>query len=191
MRKVVIIGAGGAGKSTFARRLGEITNLPVIHLDERYWQPGWVEPAPEQWQAAVRDLVARDRWIMDGNYGGTMDMRLAAADMVVFLDLPPWVSLPRVVRRWVAHRGEVRPGMAPGCEERLSWEFLMWILTYGRDRRPRILRKLRELPPTTEVVVLRSNREVRAFLNTVRGLQHDLDHPSWRLATRHFNRLPE
>lgn len=175
MRKVVVIGVGGAGKSTFARKLGEITDLPVMHLDELYWEPGWIGPAPEKWRAAVRELVGQDSWIMDGNYGGTMDIRLAAADMVVFLDLPPWVTLPRVIRRWAEHRGEVRPGMAPGCTERLNWEFLVWILRYRRDRRPEILRKLGELPPTTEVVMLRSRREVAAFLHMMHERQTDRD----------------
>jgi adenylate kinase family enzyme len=165
MRKVLVIGVGGAGKSTFAVQMGKITGLPVVHLDEVYWEPGWVEPSPEKWRAAVRELVAQDSWIIDGNYGGTMDIRLAAADMVIFLDVPPWVALWRVIRRWAAHRGEVRPGMAPGCEERLSWAFLMWILRYRSERRPGILRKLRELPRTTEIVVLRSSREVPAFLS--------------------------
>jgi adenylate kinase family enzyme len=168
MRKIMVIGVGGAGKSTLAVELGEITGLPIIHLDELYWEPGWVEPAPEQWEGAVREMVGLDRWIMDGNYGGTMDIRLAAADMVVLLDLPPWVSLWRVVRRWVTHRGEVRPGMAPGCEERLSWSFLLWILRYRRERRPGILRKLSNLSPATQVVLLRSSRDVVAFLDSVR-----------------------
>jgi adenylate kinase family enzyme len=171
MRKIMVIGVGGAGKSTLALELGKITGLPVIHLDELYWEPGWVEPAPEQWEAAVREMVGQDRWIMDGNYGGTMDIRLAAADMVVLLDPPPWVSLWRVIRRWATHRGEVRPGMAPECEERLGWPFLMWIVRYRRERRPGILRKLSNLSPATQVVLLRSSREVAAFLDSVRERQ--------------------
>ncbi len=175
MRKVLVIGVGGAGKSTVACEMGEITGLPVVHLDEVYWQPGWIEPTPERWHATVRRLVSHDEWIMEGNYGGTFDIRMAAADMVVLLDMPPWVTLPRVVRRWATHRGRVRPGMAPGCNERLSWKFLLWILRYRRDRRPGILQKLMELPPSTEVVVLTSSHEVAAFLDAIRARQADRD----------------
>lgn len=71
MRRVLVIGCGGAGKSTLARQLGEATGLPVIHLDAHYWRPGWVETPKETWRAAVDELIAADAWIMDGNYSGT------------------------------------------------------------------------------------------------------------------------
>lgn len=177
MRRVVVIGVGGSGKSTLSRQMGELTGLPVVHLDGLYWKPGWVEPTLASWRATVRELVSHDSWILDGNYGGTIDIRLAAADMVVFLDLPPWVTLPRVFRRWLTHRGRVRPGMAPGCNERFSWKFLLWILRFRRDRRPAILQKLKQLPPSTEVVMLGSSREVAAFLHDLRDRQGEHNGP--------------
>jgi adenylate kinase family enzyme len=164
MRRILVLGSGGAGKSTFAARLAERTGLPLIHLDACYWQPGWVETPGEAWRERVEQLVGEDAWIMDGNYGGTLERRLAAADTVIFLDLPRLVCLARVVRRWIRFRGRSRPDMSAGCPERLSWEFLRWIWTYPAERRPRILQQLAELRPDQRAIVLRSAAETEAFL---------------------------
>src|SRR4051812_11836598 len=98
MRRVVVIGSGGAGKSTLARRIGERLGLPVIHLDAEHWQSGWIEPSKEEWARRVSELVKADAWVIDGNYGGTMDSRLAACDTAIFLDLPRSLCVVRVVR---------------------------------------------------------------------------------------------
>ena len=163
MRRVLVIGSGGAGKSTFARRLGERTRLPVVHMDAHYWRPGWVEPSKEEWRRQVERLLEADAWIMDGNYGGTMDLRLAAADTVVFLDLPRLTCLWRVfARRW-RFRNRTRPDMTEGCPERVSLEFVRWIWTYPRLRRPAILERLAALDRATPVI-LRSAGEVDRWL---------------------------
>jgi len=167
MRRVLVIGSGGAGKSTFAARLAERTGLPLIHLDALYWRPGWVEPAKEEWTRRVAQLVADDRWIMDGNYGGTLESRLAACDTVVFLDLPRALCLRRVIGRRIRFRGRARPDMAPGCPEQLSWEFLHWIWSYPATRRPGILRRLAGLRPDQRAVVLQSVSEVARFLDSL------------------------
>ncbi len=162
MRKIAIIGAGGSGKSTLARRLGEILGLEVIHLDALFWNPGWVETPRPEWEALQRELVARDTWIIDGNYGGTMDIRLQAADTVIFLDAPRWRCAYQVVKRRFQYRDRTRPDLADGCPEQISWEFLRWIWTYPEQRRPGILDKLAN--GDAEVIILRSRRQIRAFL---------------------------
>lgn len=164
MRKVLVIGSGGSGKSTFAARLGERTGLPVIHLDSLFWHAGWQETPREEWAARVDELLKGDEWIMDGNYGGTMERRLAACDTVVFLDLPRTLCLWRVVARSMRYRGRTRPDMAEGCNERMTWEFVRWIWDYPRTRRPGVLKRLSELDEGKKVFRLRSTREVRRFL---------------------------
>jgi len=173
VRRVLVIGSGGSGKSTFAQRLGARTGLPVIHLDARYWRAGWEPTPPDEWQDVVRELVARDAWVMDGNYGGTLDARLAACDTAIFLDLPRLVCLWRVVRRWARHRGGTRPDMAPGCNEQLSLEFLRWIWGYPTRQRPGILRRLSTLSAGQRAVVLRSTADVERFLAAAEDVQKD------------------
>ena len=163
MKRVAIIGPGGAGKSTLARRLGAQTGLPVVHLDVEHWLPGWIEPDEEEWHERVVALASGERWIMDGNYGGTMRERIARADTIVFLDLPRstcvWRALKRAVRR------QPRPDMAAGCEERVDFTFLKWIWDYPATRRPGILAMLREARADGATVVrLRSQRAVDGWL---------------------------
>lgn len=166
MERVAIVGAGGAGKSTLARALGERTGLPVVHLDEHYWQPGWVEPPRDEWRARQAELCAGDRWIMDGNYGGTIDLRLDRADTLVFLDLPRRVTVPGVLRRWAGNRG--RSVQAPGCPERADAAFLRWVWDYPTGGRVRLLDALHAHGRhDLDVVTLGSRRAVRRWLATV------------------------
>ncbi len=163
MKRVLVIGCGGSGKSTLARHLGSLLDISVIHLDSLYWRPGWVETPREEWRALVQDLVRRDCWIMDGNYSNTLDIRLPAADTVVFLDFPRLLCLWRVVKRRWQYAGRSRPDMAPGCPERLSWQFIRWIWSYP-GRRPAILRMVQEYAQGSRVFRLRSPAEVKRFL---------------------------
>ena len=167
MKRIAIIGPGGAGKSTLARQIGVKTGLPVIHLDAHYWHEGWVEPPKDVWEQTVRGLAGGEAWVMDGNYGGTMELRLAAADTIIFLDLPRRVCLPRVVRRQIRYRNRTRPDMAPGCPERLTWFFLKYIWNYRCDRQPGILAKLAQYAEGRRIIHLQSPAQVRRFLETL------------------------
>ncbi len=165
MKKILVIGSGGAGKSTFAKRLGAILNLEVIHLDSVYWRPGWVEPPKAEWKETVRGLLARDSWIMDGNYSGTLDLRLEACDTVIFLDLPRLICLWRVVKRWRKYRNRSRPDVAEGCNDKLDWEFVSWVWNYRNRSRPKIVERLKRSAQSKQVIWLRTPAEVERFLD--------------------------
>jgi adenylate kinase family enzyme len=168
LNRVLVIGTGGSGKTTVARRLAQRTGLPLIHLDTHYWRPGW-QPTPSgEWRAKVTELVSGDAWIIDGNYGGTLDVRLAACDTVVFLDLPRVVCLWRVLRRQLRYVGRARPELPAGCPERLTGEFLTWIWTYPSRRRGDILKRLAALDHAKRVAILRSTGAVEEFLAEAR-----------------------
>lgn len=168
MRKVLIIGSGGSGKTSLANALAARTGLPVIHLDQLFWHPGWISTPNDEWDRRVAELVARDAWIMDGNYGRTLPMRLAAADTVVFLDTSRLVCTWRILRRRLRHLGRGRPDVAPGCPEHLTWEFVWWVWTYRSRRRPGILRSLEAVRRDKQVLILTNGREVIEFLARVR-----------------------
>ena len=130
-----------------------------------YWRPGWDPTPADEWRTKVEALVRTPAWIMDGNYGGTLDIRLAACDAVVFLDIPRLVCLWRVMRRQLQHGDRNREELPTGCPERLTWEFLKWIWTYPARRRGSILRRLEALEPRKRVYVLRSSREMDRFVD--------------------------
>lgn len=162
MHRVAVVGPGGAGKSTFARELGRRTGLPVVHLDRHYWQPGWVETPKDEWAALQTELFSRDRWVADGNYGATFDVRFEKADTVIFLALPRLTCVVGAILRSLANRGTAV--QAAGCPERLDIAFLQWIWRYEKDSRPRLDAALDRHRDHLELIELHSRREVRAFL---------------------------
>ena len=165
MERVLIIGSPGAGKSTLARELARRTGLPLHHLDRLYWKPGWVEPDKQEWGDQIAGLVLEPRWIIEGNYGGTMPLRLARADTVIDLDLPGWLCLTRVVRRSLASWGRVRPDMGSGCPERPNWEFFAYTATFPWRGRRRIAERMHGFGG--RYIRLRSQAEVVRFMDRV------------------------
>jgi hypothetical protein len=149
VRRVVVLGRGGAGKSTLARRLGAVTGLPVVELDRVFWGPGLTPPSPQRWAAIQQDLVRGQTWILDGDLGphDVLEVRLAAADTVLVLDF----SLVRCAWR-AARRG--REGV----------DFWCWVITYRRRWRPRVLAAVARSAPSAQLHFFRVPREVRRFL---------------------------
>jgi adenylate kinase family enzyme len=166
MERVLIIGSPGSGKSTLAAEVARLTGLPLVHLDQAYWRPGWLEPDRDEWAAEVSELIERPRWVMDGNYGGTMAQRLARADTVIQLDLPTWLCLTRVLRRTLRQFGRVRSDMPQGCPERLDWTFFAYTARFRRHSRPQNEARLAGFAGTR--IRLRSRKEVGRFLKRLR-----------------------
>jgi adenylate kinase family enzyme len=165
MRRVLVIGPGGAGKSTVAKRLGQLIDIEVKHLDKFYWRSGWTEPSPEDWLKTVTELISGDSWIIDGNYGGTLELRIKRCDTIVFLDMSRLLCLWRIVKRRLLYRNQSRPDMAEGCREKLNPEFVRWVWNYSRRTRPKIIKLLEEHSKGKQVVWLRSDAEVERFLD--------------------------
>lgn len=165
VRKILVIGSGGAGKSTFARRLGEMLGLEVIHLDTAYWRPGWTPTPKDEWARKVEELCRGESWVMDGNFSGTLEPRLDACDTVIFLDLPRTVCVWRVLKRAVMYRNTPRPDMAEGCREKFDLEFLLWVWNYPARSRPKVLALLEKYAEGKNIIRLRSAAEAERFLN--------------------------
>ncbi len=162
MKRVLILGPSGAGKTTLSLALAQRTGLPVVHLDQRYWRAGWVEPSKEEWRAQVAELTARPEWIMDGNYGGTVAERLAVADTAIVLDFGTATCLWRVMKRIAAGYGRTRPDLAGGCPEQIDLAFLRYVVSFRRNHRPRLMAALSAFEGRT--VILAHPADVRRFL---------------------------
>ena len=166
MRKIILIGSGGSGKSTLARAMGKKLSYPVDHLDSLLWRSNW-EAVPREEQRQIQQaLISRDTWIIDGNYGGTLDLRIDAADTVIFLDLPRTLCLYRALKRTWRYRKTSRPDMAAGCPEKLSFDFLKWIWRFPIDKRPSILLTL-ETTSDKRIIHLQSRHAVKQFLQSL------------------------
>ena len=168
MNRIAIIGPSGAGKSTLARRLSAVLGIEAIHLDRVHWRPGWTEPPDEEFVADLHAaLDGRDRWIIDGNYGGKQSITLPRADAVIWLDFPPYLCLWRIVKRVLEHAGTSRPDLPSGCPETPDWEFTKWVWNFQRDERPKIVDRLSHLRSDQRVIVLTSPREVESFVGSL------------------------
>jgi adenylate kinase family enzyme len=165
MKKIMILGCCGAGKSTFARQLHHQTGLPLIYLDKEYWQSNWVEMDTEIWQEKMQELVEKTAWIMDGNYGGTLDIRLQAADTIIYLDRSRWLCLYRVLKRIFVYYGRSRPDMNEGCKERFDWEFIKYVYYFNDKKRPKILARISNFAPPKQIFIFNSQKEIQTFLN--------------------------
>ena len=169
MQRIVILGNAGSGKSTLARTLGERLGLPVVHLDRLFWSPGWVEPDAEQFRTRVREAVAPDAWVCEGNYARrTFDLRLPRADLIIWLDTPRLTCFTRVILRSALKRP--RPDMAAGCTDRIDrafLTFLKFVWTFDRSYRPGIEAVRLAVAPRVPVAHLRGSRQIEAFLGSL------------------------
>jgi hypothetical protein len=149
VQRVVILGRGGAGKSTVGRRLSELVGLPVIELDKHFWQPGLVPLSREKWVEVQRKLASQSRWIMDGDLGpyDALPVRLSMADTVLLLDFPLWLCLWRALRR--------------GKE---NWDFWWWLITWRWLERPK-LRDMFAEHPNAQIHIARSQKELDQLLS--------------------------
>lgn len=163
MKKILVIGSSGAGKSTFARKLGEKIGLGVIHLDQLYWKPNWVEVSKEEWRETIKEVLRRDEWIIDGNYSGTLDLRIQSADTVIFLDFPPAICVWRVLKRVAFYRKGKRPDLAADCDEKFDWNFIKHTWNYPKRSKPKVESLLEIYKDKLKVMYLTSNREVEKF----------------------------
>ena len=166
MERILIIGCGGAGKSTLARRLGEKLGLPVIHLDQLWWKPGWVESDREEFNRILAVELDKPQWIMDGNFDRTIPQRIAKCDTVIYLDFSRMACLLGVLKRVVTNLGKTRPDMTEGCPEHFDLDFLVWVWNYNKNKREKNYRLLNEAEGI-ETIVLKNRRMVKRFLQSL------------------------
>lgn len=167
MKKVMVVGSGGSGKSTLSVWLADELRLPVYHLDRLYWQPNWVKTEKQAWVALQHSLCEETAWIIDGNYQSTLDIRLAACDTVIFLDVNRLSCIYRALKRSLISRN--RHDLAEGCNERVDFGFLKFLWYYPRKSKPLLMEKLAALDHEKTVIIATSAADA---LQRVRQQQH-------------------
>lgn len=165
MDRIAIIGCGGSGKTVLGRRLSDLRDIPVTHLDVVCYDHEWNKLPPEKFAAVQENLVAEPRWIIDGNYASTLPIRLAAADTVIFLDLSPITCLWGIARRRIRHRGGQHAQI--GVYDRITWQFVRYVAGYRRSMAPRVRALITEHATQAEVQILRSRHATNRFLAAV------------------------
>lgn len=162
MNRVIIIGPCGSGKSTLARELAPRMGLPLVHMDQLGWQPGWVETSKAELNARLADAVAGERWLIEGNYGSTLAPRLERADTVIYLDFPIRLCLRRLLKRIATHRGLARPDMPVDCPERFDPAFFWYVMNWNTG--PRVRTEAHIRPYADKTIRLRSPDELAQWL---------------------------
>ncbi|MFB9277614.1 DNA topology modulation protein [Cohnella cellulosilytica] len=168
MDRIIVIGSAGSGKSTLSQELSRATDLPIIHLDRYYWKPHWVPTPNEEWDHFVEEIAKQERWIMDGNYSRTLDLRLKKADAVIFLDLPRILCIYRIIKRRIQYHGKTRPDLNEECPEKLDWAFFVWVWNYKKRSGSRIIGKLEAVKDSKQVIILRTRKQVNEFINRIK-----------------------
>ncbi|ASN05434.1 P-loop NTPase family protein [Virgibacillus necropolis] len=168
MNRIMVMGASaGVGKSTFARKLGEKLDIDVYHLDSLYWKPYWVEASSEEFSASQQNIVTMGKWIIEGNYNNTYDIRAQKADTIIYLELPLLVCLYRVFKRWILNIGKTRPDMGKDCKEKLDYKFLKFICTTYSSRKKKMKVRFQEIGDQKNIITLKSKKEIQSYITTL------------------------
>lgn len=168
--KISIIGYSSSGKSTLAQNLGNILNIPVLHLDKVNFLPEWKERNKEESKKIVEDFIKNNnKFIIDGNYiKFVYDLRMKLSDKIIFLDFDRITCLFQAFQRYNKYKGKVRDSMTEGCYEKLDWDFIKWILFDGRNeerinRYNKIIEEYKD-----KIIILKNRKEVDDFVEKIK-----------------------
>lgn len=160
MKRVIVIGCPGSGKTTFAEKLNKITGLPLHYLDAIWHKPDKTHIPREEFDQRLLEILATDEWIIDGEYGRTVEMRLKECDTVFLFDLPAEVCLQGVTNRLGKKRYEM-----PWIEKELDPEFEAYIKGFANDSLPRLYELIEKYGTEKQVIIFKSRKEADDFLN--------------------------
>lgn len=161
MNRVIIIGPGGAGKSTFSRKLAEITKLPLYNLDNIYWNETKEHITREEFNEELEKILKEDKWIIDGDYGRTYEIRIKRADTIYFLDYSLETCLNGVSSRIGTKRAD-----CPFIETEFDEEFKEWIINWPKNKRPIVI-ELLEKYNDKNIIIFKNRKEAEEYLNTL------------------------
>lgn len=164
MKRIVILGCAGCGKSTLASKLGKKLNIPVFHLDTIYWKANWQEEDKEVFVDKQRKMIENPAWILDGNYRDTLEMRVEPCDTVIYLDYPRRVAIFGIFKRYLQYRNKQRDSIAEGCKEKIDRSFFKWVWNFKKNAKPRIFEKLKKYENTKNILIFKNRKQLNKFL---------------------------
>jgi adenylate kinase family enzyme len=162
-KKIMVIGSPGSGKSTFSKKLAEKTGIPLIHLDKEYWNYGWIETPREEWIKKQKKLLDAEEWIIDGNYGSTINLRAEKADTIICFKLSRYICIMRYLKRVITNINKIRTDMTEGCYEKIDFEFMKYIWNFSKNSGLKNLEKV-EMDKRKKIVVFRKRNDANEFL---------------------------
>lgn len=167
MKKIILLGSSGAGKSTFAKKLSNKINIEVFHLDKLLWKSNW-EVTDKNYQIQVQEkIIEKDSWIIDGNYSGTLNMRIDASDTIIFFDINRWICIYHVIKRYFKYKGTTRPDMHKDCPEKLDINFLKFIWHYPKKQKIQVEKKLVSVANSKKIIIFKNKKQVNNFLENL------------------------
>lgn len=162
-RRVLIVGCGGAGKSTLAVEMGKRLGLSVVHLDKMWWLPDWKNRDEREFDEMLVKELSKNDWIIEGNYRRTLGLRLKYADLCIFLDYDTELCVKSVYERVQRYKGATRPDMTDGCIEQVDDEFKNWITSFKQSVRPSMLSEIKN--SSVPYLVFQTRDETASWLD--------------------------
>jgi adenylate kinase family enzyme len=132
-KRIIVIGPNGAGKSSFSRIISNLLNIEVFHLDKIYWKSNWKPITNIDFTTILSNLMKKNNtWILDGDYSAFMEERFEKADCVVWINYSKILCIINILKRYIKNRNSVRIDMADGCKERITINFILYLLSYNK-----------------------------------------------------------
>lgn len=166
MKRILILGCAGCGKSTLAKKLGKMYDLEVLHLDTIYWKAGWIEEDPKVFKKLQEEFLPKPSWVIDGNYRETLDLRLNYCDTVIYLDYRRSVAIRGIFKRYFQYKNKERDSIANGCPEKIDRSFFMWVWHFNKKAKPLIMEKINKCE-NVDVYVFKNRRSLNKFINNL------------------------
>ena len=161
VKKISIIGGSGTGKTTLANNLGKELNLPVCHIDGIHHLENWEIRDKKERDSIILEKVSEEQWIIDGTYRSTLKERLENSELVIYLDYSSISQVKGVLGRFIKNHGKEKPEI-PGCEERMTFDFFVWVWNWRKNKRSEIIEKINNIDKS-KVLIFKNRRQLNKW----------------------------
>ncbi len=161
MKRICIIGGSGTGKTTLANNLGKQLKLPVYHIDGIHYLKDWEVRNKDERDRIILEKIDEDKWITDGTYNSTLKQRLEKADFIIYLDYSSIAQIKGVLGRFIRNHGKEKQEI-PGCNEKMSWKFFLWVVNWRKNKRKTIIENIKEVD-NDKIYIFKTRRQLNKW----------------------------